>query len=302
MGRQQDHAAWFASLALALAGMLTASPLAGQVPAEEAAGLPPVLPQPELLPPASQHYRGAAHDENRMPAQDFPMFPEGGMPFPESAPLVPPWLTKPYFAYSDPNDPHRHIGLGQPLIGTSWRNRPWFAGVFLGGVMLDDLVSNQIYQNDTGFVGLRLGYDFDHFFGIEGRWAFARPDLTTGQGDEIRPASRDYFADLSLAYYPLGDARWRPYLAAGLGFQTFRFKTAAGQRISEATVEIPLGVGVKYYYSPWFTLRMDVTDNLSVGNARISGMHNWSLTAGVEMRFGGTRPSYFPWHTNTSYW
>lgn len=298
---RSDHAVWRAMLAILVVGTLTAAPLAGQIPPEEGLPLPPSPTQPELLPPAQQRHLDFP-SEQRFPSQDFPVFAASPLPSMESPPLVPPWLAKPWFAYSDPNDPHRHIGLGQPLIGTSWRNRPWFAGAFVGGVMLDDLVSNQIYQNDTSFVGLRLGYDFDHFFGIEGRWAFARPDLATGQGDEIRPASRNYFADLSLAYYPFGDARWRPYLAAGLGFQTFRFNTPAGQRISETVVELPLGVGIKYYYSPWFTLRMDVTDNLSLGNARISGMHNWSLTAGVEMRFGGTRPSYFPWHTNTSYW
>jgi hypothetical protein len=321
MTQREEHAAWFAPLALAVASMLMAAPLAAQPPSKEGPPLPPVATQPpaegpigwpppaalpELLPPAQQRHGDLRNEDPRLTPQDAPVFSEalyeGSVPSLEPLPWVPPWLAKPWFAYSDPNDPHRHIGLGQPLIGTSWRNRPWFAGAFIGGVMLDDLASNQIYQNDTSFVGLRLGYDFDHFFGIEGRWAFARPDLATGQGEEIRPASRDYFADLSLAYYPFGDARWRPYLAAGLGFQTFRFNTPAGQRISETVLEVPLGVGVKYYYGPWFTLRMDVTDNLSVGNARISGMHNWSLTAGVEMRFGGTRPSYFPWHTNTSYW
>jgi hypothetical protein len=302
MVRWEDHAAWLASLAFAVAGMLVAAPLAAQTAGEAAAPWLAASAPLELLPSPLQRQLDFAAEEPRWPQPDAPGFPEVHDPSHESLPWVPPWLAKPWFAYSDPNDPRRHIGLGQPLIGTSWRNRPWFAGAFVGGVMLDDLVSNQIYQNDTSFVGLRLGYDFDHFFGLEGRWAFARPDLATGQGQEIRPASRDYFADLSLAYYPFGDARWRPYLAAGLGFQTFRFNTPAGQRISETVLEIPLGVGVKYFSTPWFTFRADVTDNLSVGNARISGMHNWSLTAGVEMRFGGVRPSYFPWHTNTSYW
>lgn len=300
MVRPDKHAGWLALLAMILAGGTDVSPLAGQHPANETAWASPGVGQPELLPPPQE--RHFAPSAPLAAEAGWGMFPEGSMPQEVWPPLVPPWLARPWFAYSDPNDPHRHVGLGQPLIGTSWRNRPWFAGAFVGGVLLDDLVSNQIYQNDTSFVGLRLGYDFDHFFGMEGRWAFARPDLTTGGGEAIRPASRDYFADLSLLYYPLGDARWRPYLSAGLGFQTFRFNTAEGQRISESVLQFPLGAGLKYYYSPWFTLRMDVTDNLSVGNARLSGMHNWSFTAGAEFRFGGTRPSYFPWHTNTSYW
>jgi hypothetical protein len=257
---------------------------------------PSVVPEhfgePEVLPPPILAYGG----------------PGGGPADPallEGAPwnaLVHPWFDEPWFAHSDPNDPHRHIGLGQPLVGTSWRNRPLFFGTVVGGVLLDDLVPNQLYQNDTSFVGARLGFDFDHYWGLEGRWAFARPDLADGSGTPLPGASRDYFADVSLVYYPFGDARWRPFLLGGMGFQTFRFNNALGQRISEASFEVPLGFGVKYFYGPWFTLRFDFTDNLALGNARLSGMHNVSFMAGAEFRFGGRRRSYFPWHNNTSYW
>jgi hypothetical protein len=107
---------------------------------------------------------------------------------------------------------------------------------------------------------------------------------------------------VSLAWYPFGDARWRPYLSGGLGFATFRLNNELGERLSEAAVTVPLGFGVKYYYGPWFTLRFDFTDNIGLGNARVSGMHNVSLMVGAEYRFGGRRPSYFPWHNNTAYW
>ena len=250
------------------------------------------LLQPELIPPPNDR---AAEINNYFSPPD------------SSDPAlwqhsVHPLFAEPWFSHGDPNDPERHIGIGQPLVGTSWRNRPIYFGTFVGGILMDDLVPNRIYQNDTTFVGARLGYDFDHFWGLEGRWAFARPDLADGNGTPFFPASRDNFADVSLAFYPLGDTRWRPYLLAGLGFQTFRFNNEFGQRISEAALEIPLGAGIKYFYGPWFTLRFDFVDNLSVGNARISGMNNISLMAGAEFRLGGRRPSYFPWHNNTAYW
>jgi hypothetical protein len=114
--------------------------------------------------------------------------------------------------------------------------------------------------------------------------------------------SRNYFADVSLAFYPLGDARWRPYLSAGVGFQTVRFNNDLGHRISEATFAVPLGIGVKYFYGPWFSLRFDLVDNISFGNDRINTMNNISLMAGVECRFGGRRQTYFPWHNNTAHW
>jgi hypothetical protein len=218
-------------------------------------------------------------------------------------PQVHPLFAHPWFAHEDPNDPLRHIGLGQPLIGTSWRNRPLYFGTFVGGILMDDIQSHRIYQNDTAFIGLRIGYDFDHFWGLEMRGAFARPDLAAGSGGPpIKPASRDNFADVDLLFYPFGDARWRPYLLGGLGFQTFRFNNAAGERISEAPLMIPVGCGLKYFWHPWLSLRFDFTDNICLGNARISGMNNLSLMCGCELRFGGRRPSYFPWHNNTSYW
>ena len=50
-------------------------------------------------------------------------------------------FVQPWFTHTDPNDPFRHQGVGRPLVGTSWLNRPVFVGVFLGGLLADDLIS-----------------------------------------------------------------------------------------------------------------------------------------------------------------
>ena len=286
------------------------APPAPMLPAPPAAMLPappaPLVPTPaapQSVVPEKFGQPALLPEANSSSSADFPGAYDGS--YPEASPfehLVHPFFAEPWFSHSDPNDPQRHRGIGQPLVGTSWRNRPWFFGTFVGGIMMDDLLPNQIYQNDTTFLGARLGFDFDHYWGLEGRWAFARPELVDSLGAPLNPASRDNFGDVSLVYYPLGDSRWRPYLSAGMGFVTFRFNDEIGQRVSEAAFEIPLAFGVKYYYSPWFTLRFDFADNLALGNERVSGMHNISLMAGAEFRFGGRRPSYFPWHNNTAYW
>jgi len=274
----------------------TPQPLAQLLVAAEEpiAELPSVVP--ELLPPPRAESMLAVeslHD----PAFDEGLYPGGLF----AGGLVHPWLARPWFPHSDPNDPARHIGLGQPLIGTSWRNRPLYAGTFVGGILLGELQDN-VEPNDTAFLGLRLGWDYDHYWGLEGRWAFARPELYGPGGAPLDDPGRGYFADVSLVYYPLGDARWRPYASVGLGFQTYRFINAADQRISEAAFSVPLGVGVKYFYGPWFSLRFDLVDNISFGNDRLNAMSNIGLMTGVEFRFGGSRQSYFPWHSNTSYW
>lgn len=264
-------------------------PLAHSLVSAEAQVSEPASVVPEMLPAPAGDYDAAA--PLHYPIDEADLF----------SGLVPAWLAEPWFAHSDPNDPHRHIGLGQPLIGTSWRNRPWYVGTFIGGVLLGELQSD-VHQNDTSFLGLRLGIDFDHYWGFEGRWAFARPQLFDGADVPLDGPSRDYFTDFSLAWYPLGDARWRPYVVAGVGFQTFRFHNDLDQRISETIFSVPIGFGVKYFYGPWCSLRFDFVDNIAFGNERVSAANNIGLMAGVEYRFGGRRQSYFPWHNNTSYW
>ena len=268
-----------------------AQPLAHSlVTAEEQVAEPPSV-VPELLPAPAASY------PPEVDALHYPLGQDGLL----AEGLVHPWLARPWFAHSDPNDPHRHIGLGQPLVGTSWRNRPLYFGTFVGGILLGDLQTN-VAQNDTAFLGLRLGWDFDHYWGLEGRWAYAGAELTDGAGAPLPDPSRDYFADVSLAFYPLGDARWRPYLIGGLGFQTYRFNNDLGQKVHESSFSIPLGFGVKIYTGNWFSLRFDFVDNIAFGNERLSAMNNFGLMAGFECRFGGRRRSYFPWHNNTSYW
>lgn len=213
------------------------------------------------------------------------------------------WLPIHWFGHSDPNDPYRHSGMGEPLVGTSWRNRPWYVGLFVGGIFNDDLVRHEVLQNNATFLGVRLGWDFDHYWGIEGRYAFARAEALTAAGIPIPKSARDYYADVSLLYYPWGDSRWRPYFSAGIGLANFRFVDDQGYYINDSAFGMPLGIGIKNFYSPTVTLRLDLVDNIAFGTNQVSSMHNFSVMAGVEFRFGGgMRPSYFPWNGNTVYW
>lgn len=209
---------------------------------------------------------------------------------------------EPFFAHGDPNDPARHTGWGDPLTGTSWLNRPWYFGVFIGGMLADDLIADHVIQENAPLLGMRLGHDFDHFWGWEARYAFARTELFNGAGVPINEPGRNYFVDVALLHYPWGDSRWRPYLLAGLGFANYRFENDLGHDIDDSALTIPLGFGLKHYLSPWCTLRFDFLDTISFEAGQVEAMNHVSLSAGVEFRFGGSRPSYFPWSGNTSYW
>jgi hypothetical protein len=205
------------------------------------------------------------------------------------------------FVHSNPNDPHRSIGLGEPLVGTSWLNRPWYVGPFIGGIFNDDLISGRVRQNNSALGGIRLGRDFDHYWGIEGRFGYSNPHITLDDGTPIG-VSRNYLADASLLYYPWGDSRWRPYISLGMGQATFRFTDDLGHVVHESLFSMPLSVGVKYFDCPWMTFRFDFTENIAFGSHNLESQANFSLGAAVEFRFGGRRPSYFPWHGNTVGW
>jgi hypothetical protein len=209
---------------------------------------------------------------------------------------------EPWFHHDTPNDPARHTGWGNPLTGTSWLNRPWYVGTFVGGMLADDLLRGQVETDSAPIVGMRIGHDFDHFWGWEVRYAYSRVETFTGAGVPIAEPGREYFVDVALQHYPWGDSRWRPYLLAGIGFVNARYVDDLGQGIDDTALTIPLGFGLKLFQSPWFTVRFDAVDTISFSGSHLDTMHNVSLMLGCEYRFGGTRPSYFPWTGNTSYW
>ena len=171
-----------------------------------------------------------------------------------------------------------------------------------GGLIGDSLIAGTIDQEDDLLGGYQLGWDFDHYWGTELRFAFARPDLIDLQGMALLPSGTDQFWDLNLLYYPWGDAQWRPFASVGLGFASFRFLDANRVLFDETLLTVPVGIGVKHYYRPWLALRTSLMDNVSIGARGLDTMHNLSLSVGVEMHFGGPRRTYFPYHSGGIIW
>jgi hypothetical protein len=166
----------------------------------------------------------------------------------------------------------------------------------------DELVAGEVGQDSDVFGGYRIGWDFDHYWGTEARFGFAYLRATDEQaGTRLDWARQDYW-DGSLLYYPWGDARWRPFASAGIGLAYFRFQHPTRGTVGETLFAAPVGLGVKYLYRPWMALRFTALDNIAVGNNGLSTMHNVSLTGGVEVRFGGPRISYYPYHGDVHLW
>ena len=206
------------------------------------------------------------------------------------------------FRHTHPDDPLRHIGVGKPLVGTSWRNRPLHMSWMIGAMIGEDLIDGEVAQGNRAMGGYRLGWDFDHYWGTEFRVALSDQEAIDLTAPETSSTAQEVFWDVSLMYYPWGDARWRPYAQAGLGLASFRFTDARQNRYNEILFEMPLGVGLKYQSTPWLAWRLDATDNLAFAAAGLDTMHNVSLSAGIEVHFGGRRASYFPWYPGGQIW
>ncbi len=195
--------------------------------------------------------------------------------------------------HSDPDDPARHIGFGQPLTGMSWRNRPIHADVFAGAIMLQNLIPGEVEQEGSFFDGVRLGYDFDHYWGAEVRLGFAEGRLNYPTNPFFSGKSQLIILDYNVQFYPWGDSAWRPYATLGLGAAMFQYQDAIGRDRGQAQVSMPFGLGLKYFIHKRIALRFELLDNMTLGGTDAMSANNFSVTGGFEYRFGGNAPGYY---------
>ena len=85
-------------------------------------------------------------------------------------------------------------------------------------------------------------------------------------------------------------------MTLGMGLASFYFPDENLQSINETVFGLPFGLGVKYYWDKWLSIRFDAMDNWSLGSQGLTTMHNFSLAIGVDAHFGGIRKSYYPHH------
>ena len=57
---------------------------------------------------------------------------------------------------------------------------------------------------------------------------------------------------------------------------------------------MPLALGFKYRCNDWLALRFECADNIVFGRGSVRSVHDFSVTGGVEIRFGRSRQTYWP--------
>jgi Outer membrane protein beta-barrel domain len=274
------------------------------LPPSQLNSLPSAPPfRPVQSPPAAngELVHGVPSHASAFPSQadlpegcDNPQQNETGF-FKNKEDIQPETTATPYM-FQPPHYP-RALGPGDPLVGTSWENRPYYIDGFAGTMIGDDAIKNTIGQQSGFFTGGRLGWDYDYYWGIESRLGLAWMTLFDKQNvfHDLGNGLIVNF-DLNLLYYPWGDSRWRPFLFIGSGIS--QFDTFGGNAVGyTATLfALPFGVGLKYHMNEWLAWRFDFTDNLCFGDGSLDTMNNISFTAGLEYHFGGHRRNYWPWN------
>jgi len=214
----------------------------------------------------------------------------------------------------------------EPMATESWLYRPLSAGWFVGTVQGGPLVDDWLGQKQGFFGGFRLGWDQSDQWGWELRFAFGSIELYDSPSaaaaqvaaddaaglapddpyrDRFNPRrDADLFQwDANVLYYPWGNTRWRPFLAAGLGSAHLQAIDRLDQSLDRTALAMSLAAGAKYRWSDWLALRFACTDNIGFFSGDgLSAVHNVSFTGGVEVRFGGRRVSYWPWNASRHYW
>ncbi len=275
----------------------------------EPGGLGPAQASPDVgltLGPASQPLPGIGLDPSECPPQHG-----AGRPF------------MGFFQLPE----ERYRGPGEPLVQESWQFRPLSVGTFFGFLQGGALVRGWTYEEQGTIAGLTLGWDFHHYFGAEMRVGFGRvvvgdtmeailaqqtSDDTAGLSP-YDPARRRFdvsryddliICEINALYYPWGDSRWRPYAMIGMGVTSIDFIDRSEIVYHGAYFTLPIGVGVKYLNGDWLAFRLELADQIMFGGGSpIETVNRLCVTAGVELRFGGSnRRAYWPWNPGRNYW
>lgn len=209
------------------------------------------------------------------------------------------WMR--HFGLRHSSSDGRYIGRGVPLEGTSWLNRPFHADWFVGTMLGDDM-TQAVNMNNEVLAGVRIGYDFDYYWGLDWRFGWSNPDIDVDGANAQAHNGSLFLSDIDLKYYPWGDAKVRPYWLMGMGMTRIEFSDEDDISRNVTLATMPLGVGVEFPQTPWLAWRLEVLDNLAFGADGVETLNNFSFTAGMEWRFGVKPQSYWPWRPGRKMW
>ncbi|MEO0530318.1 MAG: outer membrane beta-barrel protein [Planctomycetota bacterium] len=286
---------------LSVATVSLAQPHPGNAPLLTAPTGEGYLSPPTGTPPPMAH-TGVGPMPNLGPTDPFVTcgaVPNGG-PW-ETGPSPRPWLMR-QMDLRHSSTHGRAMGPGEPLRGTSWRNRPFAVSLDGGGLFMGDRVAANVRANNDLFGAIGVGWDLDHYWGTQVRVGWSTPTLLNTLQTSLPTDDNLFITDLSLLYYPWGDSRLRPYYRFGVGLTDIEYTNDNGLGQHEMLFTLPLAVGLKYQQNRHMAWRLEFADSIAFGQNESSTLNNFTISAGVEWRFGGTPSGYWAWAPRAGGW
>ena len=276
--------------------------------------------EPPLLPNSVFHEEASSAAFGESPQEMQPLPTISGQP-PAEAPQV--FERGLFRRWLDRNTAQPSGGVR--VARESWLRRPMSVTWFMGAVSGSPAISDWLSEGSGMMGSLALGWDFDDYWGTEFRLGLGSPTLHDSDralatraanslaNPSLWPDSRwtpygsGRQGDLvqfgvNALYYPWGDSPWRPYFLTGVGATVVSFDDVLGNRYNTTMFTMPLGLGMKYHWTDWMALRLEGLDNIAFSNGGINTLHNFTVLGAVEIRFGGSQKSYWPWTPGRRSW
>lgn len=161
------------------------------------------------------------------------------------------------------------VGISTPLLSTAEENA---AGFTISPMVGRYFPAGNRGLDDSSFVSLGLGYDFERDWSIEASYLTSEPEMS-GTAQEVD------FDILRLdALYHFSNGNYRPYVVFGVGESEYDFNGLGEVDDTIANV----GVGIKYALNQYFALRADVR----LSHGMDSGESDYLAGVGAIFKFG----------------
>lgn len=180
--------------------------------------------------------------------------------------------------------------FGQDAQPTLFDRAPWTFAFGLGYIKFE---GDEEVEDGPG-ISLRGGYDFNEWWGVEGKLLFA-PSLDPRTFNDDRFALTDEIwamslgTDLLLHLRNTDNLRWDPFLAVGVGFLFFEEDLGSGK----TEFAIDAGGGLQYHFSDQWAIRGDLRTGVAGGDTEaklvgtLSGVYRIGAGVPVEMDIRG---------------
>jgi OOP family OmpA-OmpF porin len=141
---------------------------------------------------------------------------------------------------------------------------------------------NEDMEQAAPLVGMRLGYNFTKYLGIEGYVHYAKTE-----NDNWSPKKNVEFTGYGgeVIFHLLPNQALVPFLAAGVGGAHYSYYDESSTDNKGDKLTFDYGCGLKWFLSDWFALRLDIRHVMP-----IETLHNNMLVSlGLNFAFGGAK-------------